>query len=300
MPYGNMQGRARVRARSPSAAAICDSCGFCYNLDALVTQYQWRGTKLADTGSLVCSDCLDVPQQQFRTLILPPDPEPRVNPRPDTNVTPIAIIGGTVPVTPGNLGFSQYVINGSSVFGDYPIPQGEAGAYLTDEFGVWITDEFGNPIAAELTPGMLAGLSPVPKAQVLAAVAILSGVPTPAQIFDRSLTLTIPRMSYPVMGTQPARGWLLLYSPVAAPAQAALAAQATWGTRTNLAIGGGEAWFWSTAQGIGAAYQGALSVVGSSPNLQFWAWESGGDVLWLTDDQGTLITDDLGQAIPLS
>lgn len=42
----------------------------------------WRGNKLQWTGFLVCTfTCLDLPNQQLRPRILPPDPIPVVNPR---------------------------------------------------------------------------------------------------------------------------------------------------------------------------------------------------------------------------
>ena len=37
---------------------------------------QWAGLGLIDTGFRVCSSCLDVPNPNERTLILPPDPPP--------------------------------------------------------------------------------------------------------------------------------------------------------------------------------------------------------------------------------
>jgi hypothetical protein len=47
-----------------------------YNLDDLQYQLRWAGQQLANTGYLVCPTCLDVPNQQERTLVLPPDPPP--------------------------------------------------------------------------------------------------------------------------------------------------------------------------------------------------------------------------------
>lgn len=86
-----------------------------FPLSRLVKQFQWAGAALVDTGFLVCPNkCLDVPQDQNRVLILPPDPVPRVNPRPSHDVTPPA-----PSVTPANMGFSQYVL-GAPIAGDYP------------------------------------------------------------------------------------------------------------------------------------------------------------------------------------
>jgi len=119
MALGDIQGRARTSIRNPSAKGECDRCGTWRQLNALQRQFEWRGTSLADTGYLVCAPCLDVPFEQNRTLILPPDPIPRVNPRPSHDITPIAYIGGPLPTSPSTQGFTQYVIN-AAVPGAYP------------------------------------------------------------------------------------------------------------------------------------------------------------------------------------
>jgi hypothetical protein len=76
-------GRARVNARSPSAHGICDRCGFRYNRVDLRAQQQWNGLKLQTYNILVCKRCLDAPQIQLRTIIIPADPPPVLNPRPE-------------------------------------------------------------------------------------------------------------------------------------------------------------------------------------------------------------------------
>ncbi len=68
---------------SPKAFAICDRCGFLYNHEDLNWQMQWAGDTLINQQILVCNPCLDVPQDQLRSLTLPPDPEPVSNPRPE-------------------------------------------------------------------------------------------------------------------------------------------------------------------------------------------------------------------------
>lgn len=50
-------------------------------------QEEWAGTRLAQTGFLRCAACIDVPQPQLRTFILPPDPVPIQNPRPGEYAT---------------------------------------------------------------------------------------------------------------------------------------------------------------------------------------------------------------------
>ena len=73
----------RVDATSPEGAGQCDRCGRWFQLRSMTFQYEWAGTHLFNTGKLVCTEggCLDVPQEQFRTIILPPDPPPLINSR---------------------------------------------------------------------------------------------------------------------------------------------------------------------------------------------------------------------------
>ncbi len=76
-------GRARVSSRRPSAHAVCDRCQFRYNLGDLRFQHQWTGDQLQNIQLLVCRHCYDTPQQQLRAIIIPADPLPVLNPRPE-------------------------------------------------------------------------------------------------------------------------------------------------------------------------------------------------------------------------
>lgn len=76
-------GRARVNASASEAKAVCDRCGLMFSLRDLRFQYQWAGLQLQNLQLLVCDECLDVPQIQLKTIILPPDPLPVLNPRPE-------------------------------------------------------------------------------------------------------------------------------------------------------------------------------------------------------------------------
>ena len=76
-------GRAKVSATSPSAFAICDRCGFLYNHRDLHWQYDFRGRSLANLRILVCETCEDKPQNQLKPRIIPPDPMPIQNARPE-------------------------------------------------------------------------------------------------------------------------------------------------------------------------------------------------------------------------
>lgn len=76
-------GRGIVNQKKPSALGVCDRCSFVYNLSRLNWQYQWEGVKLQNLRLLVCDTCLDRPQPQLKTIIIPPDPLPVFNPRPE-------------------------------------------------------------------------------------------------------------------------------------------------------------------------------------------------------------------------
>lgn len=114
-------GRARISLRNPTAMAVCDRSGLWYSLDSMVRQMEWSGNTLIDTGLLVGYDQVDKPQDQYRTPILPPDPYPRINPRPATDVTPVpAAIGQPLPTTPSNQGFTVFQLG-------LTVPPGQGG-----------------------------------------------------------------------------------------------------------------------------------------------------------------------------
>ena len=81
MAYASQAGRAKTNARNPQAHAICDRCGFRYNLVDLRWQFDWRGASLANLRILVCGPCYDEPQEQLRAIVVPADPVPVMNPR---------------------------------------------------------------------------------------------------------------------------------------------------------------------------------------------------------------------------
>lgn len=77
--------RFRVSSRYPQAQGCCDDCGLDYQLVELRFQYQWAGWTLRNTQFRKCRICTDVPQQQLRSIVLPADPLPVRQPRPDLN-----------------------------------------------------------------------------------------------------------------------------------------------------------------------------------------------------------------------
>lgn len=105
MGYASKVGRATTDPDSPSAHGICDRCGFRYLHRDLVWQYSYRGNALTNIRILVCTQtCLDVPFEFNKPIILPPDPLPIKDPRPeffasdeDSNAPPDVVIPGIPP-----------------------------------------------------------------------------------------------------------------------------------------------------------------------------------------------------------
>ena len=77
----------KVDANNPRAKAVCDRCGQVWQLHELLWQFEWTGPKLQNLRRQVCPPCLDKPQPQRKLIILPPDPVPVLNPRPELYVT---------------------------------------------------------------------------------------------------------------------------------------------------------------------------------------------------------------------
>lgn len=85
--------------------ATCDGCGMITNLPRLSYNYEWAGFSIVNKRTLVCYKCVDVPNEQLRTLILPADPDPVINARPeqysvDEGLMPLM----TEPAYPGDPG----------------------------------------------------------------------------------------------------------------------------------------------------------------------------------------------------
>ncbi len=87
MSYASRLGRARISAKNPQAAAVCDRCGGVLNHVDLSWQFDWAGAGLINKRLLVCRSCTDTPQQQLRSIVLPADPPVIMNARPQDYVT---------------------------------------------------------------------------------------------------------------------------------------------------------------------------------------------------------------------
>lgn len=83
MAYASRAGRARTNPRSPESHAICDRCGERLNHVDLSWQFDWAGAGLINKRLLVCNHCMDTPQQQLRSIVLPADPPVVMNARPE-------------------------------------------------------------------------------------------------------------------------------------------------------------------------------------------------------------------------
>ena len=83
MAWLNYRGRVRVDPQNPRGYGVCDFCGIQYQLERLEYQTEWQGPVLRRTGFRQCPVCLDRPNMQLRTVILPPDPVPLKDPRPE-------------------------------------------------------------------------------------------------------------------------------------------------------------------------------------------------------------------------
>jgi len=234
MAIGNLQGRARTSTRSPEAKGCCDRCGFWYPLSGLQRQFQWAGANLFDTGYLVCKRDLDTPFEQYKVLILPPDPIPRTNPRPDQMVTAPAILGVPPPTTPGNLGFSVYLL-GASTPGQYPTDKATVLSDVAAQSGI-------------ATPGGIIDRSRT-----------ILPVNTALQVMIANSGRSYLLLYNPSV-------------PQVQIALAATTATA-WGVITNVIIGPGQAFLMATALGLGACYAGIVSAVGQNV-LPLWAWEA--------------------------
>lgn len=81
MSYRPHPRRAAVDPSSPRAWATSDRNGMIDNHENMQWQWDWAGTSLINKRILVSPDELDAPQEQLRTIILPPDPPTILNAR---------------------------------------------------------------------------------------------------------------------------------------------------------------------------------------------------------------------------
>lgn len=83
MGISSLVGHASTDIGNPISSAICDICGQRWNHNRLDWQHEWQGNAVVNLRLLACPSCLDVPNEQLRALVLPPDPVPTKDPRPE-------------------------------------------------------------------------------------------------------------------------------------------------------------------------------------------------------------------------
>jgi hypothetical protein len=118
MPYAPQYAFADMQ--QPEVWGTCDRCGFLYFLKDLLPQMQWAGQALVNTGLLVCArECLDNPNEQFRTIIIGPDPAPVLNARPGFQTSQSNQGGSDTSVADSGWGLGQWS-GGEWSIGDGP------------------------------------------------------------------------------------------------------------------------------------------------------------------------------------
>jgi len=131
----------------PRAEGICDRCGLRHNLHRLKWQYAYQGsTMLQNTRFLVCYKCYDPPNPQDMPFILPPDPEPIFNTRPE----PYTL--DEQDILADQLGNQLSTVEGSLFTPNEPNPTSPAVQNensIIEEAETDITDESGNQIVEE-------------------------------------------------------------------------------------------------------------------------------------------------------
>lgn len=83
MSYRPHPKHAFVDVEAPDPWSTSDRSGFIYNHSDLRFQWEWAGPQLINKRLLVGPDEYDKPQEQLRSLVLPPDPPVLFNARPE-------------------------------------------------------------------------------------------------------------------------------------------------------------------------------------------------------------------------
>ncbi len=201
--------RAAVSRSHPRAHAICVRCGFRYNHDELQWQFQWAGTKLQNLRLLVCKYCLDEPQEQLRTIILPTDPVPIRDPRPENEQNannpnspigqaPLASLSGSNIGTLIQGGGTYSAFMGSS---NKPYSQSATLAVSGSSFANWIGKDWFAPHNTGFLPTTIDSTG-----VALAATGFEATAPTNAKFLASGIT------NYAFQGSSDASTWTTLAS----------------------------------------------------------------------------------------
>lgn len=115
---------AKVDPANPRCWGTDDRSGFVFNLEDLVLEFEWAGTQLINKHVLVGPQYVDEPNEQLRSISLPPDPPPILQARPE----PYTLDEGLLPLTtePGYAGDPGQVLRVDSVRPGTPPGPGES------------------------------------------------------------------------------------------------------------------------------------------------------------------------------
>ncbi len=269
MGFADIHGRARVAPRAPRAFGVCDSCGEWRNRVALIDQYEYRGSSLADTGFRYCRRCLSKPQDQLRPVILPRDPPPVFEARveyfaQDQNLNSFTqVVGsqGTSLSTPLTEFFGQPAYGNNTqllealFYAGYPVP------ILVNDAGTEpLTDDSGNVLVQDGVNNLSGTINASGIGQQIVAANVTRNYLLIYAPTGSSFVAAAQNMS-PVLGNS-AASLLSLYT-YTPPSQ-----------QKTVIIGSGEALFQSSPV-VNAAlvWGGAVFVLGLIPGAPFWAWE---------------------------
>lgn len=91
--------------------ARCDDCGFQWNLPKLQFQREWAGFTIVNKKLLKCPYCIDELQPQLRAIVLPPDPDPVYEARPEQYAIDEGLIAAfSASIAPGTVSFDPSVV----------------------------------------------------------------------------------------------------------------------------------------------------------------------------------------------
>jgi hypothetical protein len=219
MGYRWKPKNAEVDAENPQAWATCDRCGFVWNLNKLTWQYDYRGTsQLQNLRILVCPPCYDVPSPQMQPYILPPDPMPVMNARPE----PYALDETSWLTT--EAGEVLDTQDAESLITSIPDPGADANtahlfadfAYAGGSLAVAYLDLFnGNPLSGGMSVlGTITGS--VTRTNIAASLATVDGIAiNPDVITIASSAAGQANLSYIAFYNAASGGTLLTFGPVA-------------------------------------------------------------------------------------
>ncbi len=158
-------GRASVSIPPRSAWAICDRCGFLFDHNTLQWQFEWVGPKLQNIRRLVCHKCIDAPQENRRTIVLPPDPVAIMNARPDTPVqaaNPLSAVGANASPTLSKFGSQIGNMTGNagvpSAFDSNRYKVSGQSAFITvsnSSYNNWVGINWAGDVSGITTPSSL-------------------------------------------------------------------------------------------------------------------------------------------------